>query len=295
MTYLLWACIGILFAVLSAMGMKIYFMKKAAREIIAQFAEKLAEDTNTLISVSCRDKHMRQLASDINKQLRRLRAEQLRFRQGNMELTEAVANISHDLRTPLTAVCGYLDLLRQTDDPEDIRRYLSIVEERTGILKQLTEELFRYFAAASSIDEVPLEEVNINGVLEETISSYYAALKGCKISPRIIMPEEKIVRSLNRSALSRIFANLISNAMKYSDGDLTVSLSKEGEILFSNHASGLNELQAMQLLNRYYTVESARQSTGLGLSIARELTEKMNGKIAVRFLDGILSISILFP
>ena len=225
MTYLLWACIGILFAVLSAMGMKIYFMKKAAREITAQFAEKLAEDTNTLISVSCRDKHMRQLASDINKQLRRLRAEQLRFRQGNMELTEAVANISHDLRTPLTAVCGYLDLLRQTDDPEDIRRYLSIVEERTGILKQLTEELFRYFAAASSIDEVPLEEVNINGVLEETISSYYAALKGCKISPRIIMPEEKIVRSLNRSALSRIFANLISNAMKYSDGDLTVSLS----------------------------------------------------------------------
>ena len=134
-----------------------------------------------------------------------------------------------------------------------------------------------------------------NGVLEETISSYYAALKGCKISPRIIMPEEKIVRSLNRSALSRIFANLISNAMKYSDGDLTVSLSKEGEILFSNHASGLNELQAMQLLNRYYTVESAGQSTGLGLSIARELTEKMNGKIAVRFLDGILSISILFP
>ena len=66
MTYLLWACIGILFAVLSAMGMKIYFMKKAAREITAQFAEKLAEDTNTLISVSCRDKHMRQLASDIS-------------------------------------------------------------------------------------------------------------------------------------------------------------------------------------------------------------------------------------
>lgn len=295
MIYLLWTCIGILIAVLLAMGMKIYSMRKAAREIISQFAEKLTEDTNTLISISCRDKQMRRLASDINRQLRRLRAGQLRFRQGNLELMDAVTSISHDLRTPLTAICGYLDLLRQTDDPEDIRRYLSIMEERAGTLKQLTEELFRYFAASSSIDEFPLEEVNINGVLEETVSSYYASFKDRRIAPRIIMPEKKIIRFLNKNALSRIFANLISNAVKYSDGDLNISLSEGGEILFSNHASGLNDLQAMQLLNRYYTVESAGHSTGLGLSIAKELTEKMNGKIAVRFHDGILSISILFP
>lgn len=295
MTYLLWIFAGIMIVILSAMGIKIYSMQKAAREIISQFHEKLTMDTNTLITVSCRDRHMRRLAADINGQLRRLRAGQLRFRQGNLELMDAVTSISHDLRTPLTAICGYLDLLRQTENPEDIRRYLAVIEERTNSLKQLTEELFRYFAATSSIDEVPLTEVNINGVLEETVSSYYAALKGCGIAPQIVMPEKKVIRSLDKTALSRIFANLIGNAIKYSDGDLTISLSEDGEILFSNHASGLNELQAMQLLNRYYTVESAGKSTGLGLSIAKELTEKMNGKIAVRFLDGILSISILFP
>lgn len=295
MVFLLWTFIGILTAIVILLGVKIYLLQKAAREINEQFSEKLTTDTNTPIRISCSDRYMCRLAADINVQLRRLRAGQLRFRQGNRELADAVTNISHDLRTPLTAVCGYLDLLKQTDCPAEARRYLDIIEERTGTLKQLTEELFRYFAASSSIDEFSLEEININGVLEETVSSYYAALKGRNIKPRITMPERKVIRTLNQTALSRIFANLLSNAIKYSDGDLTVSLSESGEIRFSNHASNLNELQAMQLFNRYYTVESAGKSTGLGLSIAKELTEKMNGEIDISFMDGVLSISIQFP
>lgn len=87
----------------------------------------------------------------------------------------------------------------------------------------------------------------------------------------------------------------ISNALKYSDGDLSISLSEKGEILFSNHASHLNELHAMQLFNRYYTVESAENSTGLGLSIAKDLTEKMNGEITASWKNGIFCIFIFFP
>lgn len=269
-------------------------MQKAAMEINAQFDEKLTADTNTLIRISGHDRYMLKLAADINVQLQQLRAQKLQFQRGNLEIADVATNISHDLRTPLTAICGYLDLLKQTACPEEARRYLAVIEERTEALKLLTEELFRYYAASAAIDETSYEEININSVLGEVISSYYAALKGCKITPHILMPDQPVIRFLNKNALSRIFGNIVSNALKYSDGDLNISLSEKGEILFSNHASRLNELHAMQLFNRYYTVESAENSTGLGLSIAKELTEKMNGEITAGWENGIFCIFIYF-
>lgn len=295
MEVMLWIFICILVLAVLLLSIKIHLMQKAAMEINAQFNEKLTEDTNTLIRISGHDRYMLKLAADINVQLQQLRTQKLQFQLGNTEIADAATNISHDLRTPLTAICGYLDLLKQTPCPEEARRYLTIIEERAEALKQLTEELFRYCAASSAIDEISYEEININGVLEEVISSYYAALKGCKITPSIIMPDKPIIHFLNKHALSRIFGNIISNAVKYSDGDFNISLSEKGEILFSNHASRLNELHAMQLFNRYYTVESAENSTGFGLSIAKELTEKMNGEITASWKDGIFCIFIYFP
>ena len=109
------------------------------------------------------------------------------------------------------------------------------------------------------------------------------------------IPQTKITRSLNKNALSRILGNIIGNALKYSDGDLTITLSDDGQITFSNHASKLNDLQVMRLFDRFYTVETAARSTGLGLSIAKELTEQMGGAITARYDEGILHIALSFP
>lgn len=135
----------------------------------------------------------------------------------------------------------------------------------------------------------------INHVLEESVSAYYAALKSAGIVPVITMPETKVTRYLNRNGLVRIFANLLDNAIKYSDGDLSIALSESGEITFANKASSLNEIQAGKLFNRFYTVETARKSTGLGLSIAKALTEQMNGRIAARYSNQTVYITIYFP
>ena len=89
---------------------------------------------------------MRHLANTINRQLRKLRTERRRFQQGDLELKNAVTNISHDLRTPLTAICGYLELLEQEEKPETVSRYIGIIKDRVDILAQLSEELFRYSA-----------------------------------------------------------------------------------------------------------------------------------------------------
>lgn len=291
----LWILICILLLIILLLGIKTALLKKAAKEIQTGLASRLQIETNTLIDISSRDRHMRALAADVNVQLRRLRRERLRYQQGNLEIAETITNISHDLRTPLTAVSGYLDLLKKTSKPEDAIRYLSIIEDRMEALKQLTEELFCYTAASSSILETAREQVALGSALEEILSAYYAALKGSQITPKVSLPEKKIKRFLNKSALSRIFANIISNVIKYSDGDLTVTLSESGEITFQNHASKLNELQVMRLFDRFYTVETASGSTGIGLSIAKELTEQMGGTINAAYHHSILCISLVFP
>jgi len=268
-------------------------MKKSLKEISEQIRDKIDADTNVLMGVSSADKDIQKLASELNIQIKKLRNERIRCQQGDIELKKAVTNISHDLRTPLTAICGYLELLRNEKFSEKNMRYLEIISGRADIMKQLTEELLKYSVAVSD-DNIQLEDIILNNMLEESISAFYALLKENNITPEIDICSEKIHRILNRNALSRIFSNIISNAVKYSDGDLSVRLSQNGEIIFSNHSRNLDEISTGKLFDRFYTVESGGKSTGLGLSIAKALCEQMGGKISARYSNGIVSITIVF-
>lgn len=212
-------------------------MRQSIEEIRTEFTEKLESDTNTLISISSKDKTICRLANDINIQLRGLRKQQLRFQLGDTEIKNAITNISHDLRTPLASICGNLDLLEQQDLPETASRYVKIIRNRSEILTQLTEELFRYSVILTAEHDMVKEPVIINNILEESVAAFYTSLMERNIHPDIQMPQEKVVRMLDRSALTRIFSNLLNNAIKYSDGDLIITLSQTGEIIFSNTAS----------------------------------------------------------
>lgn len=270
-------------------------MRRGAKEIEEKLAERLQSDTNTLIDLSCHDRYMKKLAAALNVQLKTLRQERQCFQQGNIELKNAVTNISHDLRTPLTAINAYLDLLDYTEKSEAAKRYIGIIKNRTEALTQLTEELFCYSVITSPEYGTASELLSVNSILEDSILDFYAVLQERKITPDIRMTENKVMRKLNREALSRVFANLISNAVKYSDGDLEISLTDDGKIFFSNTASGLSSIQAERLFDRFYTVETARKSTGLGLSISRTLTEQMHGTISARYEDSRLSICVQLP
>jgi len=290
----LWITISCLMIIIFILLLKLYLLQKSAREIETAFNEKLITDSNTLIDISSKDKYMRHLANSINTQLRTLRKERHYFQQGNLELKNAVTNISHDLRTPLTAICGYLDLLEQTENSETAEQYIAVIKERTGLLTQLTEELFRYSVILSTKEQLVCEPVVINPILEESIAAFYTVLKQRGIVPQIQLTETKIIKDLDRSALTRIFSNLLSNVIKYSDGDLKITLSENGEIIFSNMASGLDEIQVGKLFERFYTVETACKSTGLGLSISKMLVEEMGGCILADFEKNRLTIRIRF-
>lgn len=290
----LWLVIGILICGILILTGKVYFLRRAAREIRQEFADRLTAETNTLIDISSRDREMRRLAEDINQELRILRGLRRRFQHGDMELKEAVTNISHDLRTPLTAICGYLEMLQQEEKSEQVARYLAIIEERTDVLRELTDELLRYSVTKSTAHRIELEAVVLNQVLEESIAAYYSVIAERGIVPEIVMPEEKISRILNKNALLRVFGNILSNAAKYSGGDLMIRLTEDGTALFSNHAAGLDELRAEQLFGRYFTVDNAQASTGLGLSIAKLLTEELGGEIGAEYRENVLTVRVSF-
>ena len=288
-----WIICGILAVVIVLLAIKIRMMQKSMDEICACLSEHLSTDTNQLIMVSSSDRYVRHLASEIARQLAELRRQRRQYISGDRELKEAVTNISHDLRTPLTAICGYLELLESEEMTDNTRRYVEQIQSRAEALKVLTEELFRY-SVISSVSDLNYENVNVSRVLEDTLISFYAAFEQKNIKPNILLPDGAIVRSLDKSALSRIFGNIISNALKYSDGDFFVTMTDTGEITFSNSASELSSVDVGKLFDRFYTVDSARKSTGLGLSIAKLLTERMGGRISAEYKSTTLTVKLYF-
>lgn len=291
MENLLLIIIGILLLTVAALTARLCFMRKSAREIAEGFRDRLAADTNTLIDISSNDRYMRQIAAEINLQLRLLRKEHNRYQQGDLELKESVTNISHDLRTPLTAICGYLDLLEGEEKSENAERYIEVIRNRTDVLIQLTEELLQYSVVTAS-QELSYARMDLVKALEESLLSFYAVMQERGIQPEIKLPSEPVYRELDESAVSRIFSNIISNALKYSDGDFSLEMDDTGKIAFTNTAKNLNSVDVEKLFNRYYTVEAAGKSTGLGLSIARTLAERMNGSISAEYSEQKLTVFV---
>lgn len=290
---LLWILCIILAVIALFLSVKIYLLKKSMEEIYTDFENCLSEDTNVQISVSSGDKTVIRFAKAINLQLTKLRKIKKQYSDGDRELKEAVTNISHDLRTPLTAICGYLDLMEKQDLPEDTERYVAQIRNRSEAMKELTEELFRY-SIISSMPALSYESLSLNRQLEETLLSFEGELKLKGITPDITIPSDAVQRTLDSSAVTRIFSNILNNAIKYSDGDLFVRLQQDGTVTFSNTAKELSTVEVSKLFDRFYTVDSARKSTGLGLSIAKLLTERMDGTITASYEDSMLTITISF-
>lgn len=285
----------VLAVVVFALAIRLVLIRRSLGEITEELDEKLKTDTNTPICISSGDRAVRNFASKINSELSELRKERLRLQNGDAELKRAITDISHDLRTPLTAICGYIELLEREEQTENSERYLLIIRERANSMKNLTEELFKYSLVTSAEDNLKAEKVSLNDALEQSLAAFYGVLSQKGIKPEIKIPKEPVERVLDKAAVGRIFENILSNAAKYSDGDLTVELSADGTVTFSNTAEKLDRIETERLFDRFYTVENAGGSTGLGLSIAKLFTEKTGGKIAAEYKNKKLFVHVNFP
>ena len=185
---IVWILLSVIFGMLTLiLFVCLVSLQNSIQEVADELDEKLKTDTNTLISISSGNRKICFLAEQMNRQLMELRTERLKLRQGDMELKSAITNISHDLRTPLTAICGYLDLLEQETFPQKSENYLNIIRERTDAMRALTEELFQYSVISLREEELKIEKVCVNDILEQSLAGFYGVFTNKNIVPDIKM------------------------------------------------------------------------------------------------------------
>ena len=284
--------IALIIIIITFTIIKLYLMKKSIKEIVNSLDEILKSDTNSLLTISSGDKNIKKLASELNKELKTLRKEKLQYENGNQELKRTITNISHDIRTPLTAIMGYIDLLKDDNESDKKQEYVEIIERKASELKTLTDELFDFSRTMDIGNKVKKEECCINDILEESLVSFYNIFKEKKIVPKVEICKEKIYKKIDKNMITRVLENILSNVCKYSRGDLKVILDNKGKITFTNRAPSLDETTVKKIFDRYYTVENARKSTGIGLSIAKQLIELNEGIINAKYKNKNLIIEI---
>ena len=280
-------CMVLLFLVI-----KLYFIKKSIKEIRVSIHKMIKADTNQLLTISSSDKEIKKLANDLNRELQELRKEKLQYQNGNQELKRIITNISHDMRTPLTAISGYIDLMKENKEKQ--KEYMKIIEKKTEELTLLTDQLFDFSKTMDIGVKIQKEECCINEILEETLANMYHFFKEKQIESKIEICTQKIYKNLDKYSIIRVFENILSNVCKYSSGDFKVTLNEKGIITFSNKATSLDATTVQKIFDRYFTVENAKKSTGLGLSISKQLVELNGGEISAKYVNKYLIIQIEF-
>lgn len=282
----------ILFLICIFLAVKLYVIKQSIKEIEKSFSKILRTDSNNIIAISSSDKDIKNLTVNLNNNLSELRGQKLQYKNGNQELKKIITNISHDLRTPLTAIKGYVDLIEQEKLSNNQKKYLKVIQKKSNELTELTGQLFEYTKLMDIDVKIKKEECCINEILEETLVSYYSIFKEQDIIPNISICSTKVYKIVNKISIIRVFENILSNVIKYSNGDLKVEMQENGTITFSNKATSLDETTVQKIFDRYFSVENAKESTGIGLSIAKQLVELNNGSIKAEYVNGYLIIEI---
>lgn len=290
----IWCLIILLLVIILILSLKLIVMKRDIKNIDKYLNKIINTDTNNLLTINSNDKSLKKLSSSLNRNLKKLRELELEYKNGNKDLRTSITNISHDLRTPLTAIMGYLDLINNDNLTNKQLKYLSIIDNKLKDIIELTEQLFDFSKTLDIETELMYEVVCINDVLEDVIASSYSLFVSKNIKPQLDICVQEVVRKLNPNVLKRIFENIISNAIKYSDGNLKIRLNSDGVIEFSNKTYDLDSVSLEKIFDRYYTVKSAKKSSGIGLSIAKQLVDLSGGKIDAIYKKNILTIRIKF-
>nr|WP_188384767.1 HAMP domain-containing sensor histidine kinase [Ornithinibacillus halotolerans] len=275
---------------------RLFSIKKEVHNISQQLQKYTNRKTNKKIDIALMDKDIEKLGIQINKLMDMYVTEHREKIRFEMEQKQAVANISHDLRTPLTSILGYIQMAEAENvELEEKEEFLSIAKQRAKRLEALLNDFFELSVIESAEHKLKSERININRLVVDTIMSFYDRFNEKNLEPIINIPKGNLFIIADESAVSRVVENLISNAIKHSDGNIIISLEeKESTIMLSikNDAYTLTKQDVERIFDRFYMVDQSRSdnSTGLGLSIVKSFMDKMNGTIASELVNGQLAI-----
>jgi len=240
------------------------------------------------------------LTDTLNRVFEQQKSRRQQWIRNENRIAQTYTNLSHDIRTPLTSLDGYFQLLTQTDDQEAQQRYLRIIQERIHALRDILEELFMFTRLESRTYEMKLEKCDFNAILKETLFSYYEEWENSGIEPEFDIPEGKVLVQGNEPAIRRILQNIIKNVLDHGGRSVGISLSAmEGQVCVTvqNRVAHPEEIDVSRIFERFYKADPARSrtSTGLGMAIARELTEYMNGSISASLEENIFQLKLQIP
>ncbi|WP_207706217.1 HAMP domain-containing sensor histidine kinase [Clostridium sp. HBUAS56017] len=249
------------------------------------------------INIALINKDVINLASIINKNILNQKKHNLDIIKREKKLKEAILSISHDLRTPLTSIIGYLQLLKRSKLNSEQNEFVEIVLNRSDGLKKLICDFYELSILEISENKPNFQRVNISKVITECVLNYFEEFDKRNIVPKLKISKEVDYAYVDKLMLERIINNLLINALRYSNGDLsiTVTASEWINISFKNGIFQNKMFDPTKLFEKFYTGDEARNKhgTGLGLYITKLLIEKMGGQVFAKLQDNMLDITIL--
>ena len=270
--------------------------KREFRRINKEISNNLDEYVN--IKTKSVDKDVENLVENINLIFDSKQKVVAEKKKKEEELRASISNMSHDLRTPLTSIIGYLQMIKSEKPSEaDKKEYMDIVEKRTKSLQKLISSFYDLSRIEGNEYNFNYKKVNLSNVLCENIAVFYNDFINNNIEP-VIEIEEGIKEIISdEGAITRIFSNLIGNMIKHGENYVKISLKKENDIIiteFTNKATGLTQENVDKLFDRFYTVDNSRsdRNTGLGLYITKVLVEKLGYNITAKLENENLKIKI---
>lgn len=255
--------------------------------------------TNLRLTSDLPLKEFNELIDGINEVIDQSREVRESAQHNEMQLKETITNLSHDIRTPLTSLDGYFQLLQQSDSEEERRKYVGIIQSRISSLKEMLEELFTYTRLQDADYELETELIDFGKCVYDTVFSFYDECQNRGIEPQVDFCGGHLFVRGNEEAVRRALQNLIRNALVHGHKGISLELFEEnGKAVFrcSNDVAHPEEIDIERVFSRFYKADSARThtSTGLGLSIAKGLVERMDGEIRAELEGECFVVEILF-
>lgn len=264
----------------------IAFIQKQLRSINIQLDKRLSENTRQPLTIDLFSKTINRLAININRCLKLEEKQRLEGIREQKQFKELISNISHDLRTPLTAIKGYQQLLEKENLSNPQLEKLHTAQKYTDELGDLIEHFFEYSYLITARVEPSLEKINLTNLAIDCVLSYIGIFEEKNISVNIEETPPIYVLG-DKNMLTRVIENLLNNCAKHSLGDIDVKIESKSKarITFINPVNPNININVDKLFHRFYTGDSTRnKSTGLGLSIVEFLVEQMNGDVGA-YLD----------
>ena len=294
-----WFCIGAVFLLVIFM-IKYWLYRRQIHEICRQLEFMQKETTNKRIRTDLSKKEIINLAGKINRMVDRQEEESLSIKSKEQQLKETLANISHDIRTPLTSMKGFFELYTQEGEPEKKEYFEQVIREKMDDLTVLLEELFTYTKLQNETYELQLVQQDFTKLVLDSLFSFYGQWKEKGISPVLSVDEDTVMVLCNDTAVRRIITNVLRNAMLHGDGNIEIRYQvKKDNVLLQccNGFQNMEQPDMERVFERFYKGDSARRESpsGLGLSIAKELALRMDGSMEARTEDGRFLVELVFP